>query len=790
MKFSFSWVKPSCSVGLDGAPAQQIRLQPDHVGDGDLAVAVQVRRLKGSAGEGVFAQQMGLQPDHIGDGDPAVAAEVAGDHGGQGLEGLAVPGIGDGHAGAHKALALDRQGDVVAGGQARQQLPGGGAHGDGPQIAVCDAVGPGGDLLGIALHRLGLKLGGEGDVAGDGHAAGVALPAGEGVGILAIGGADRGSGGLGDGLPGGQLPLGIHRAVIVQELIGILPLIVGIEGDVAGPGGAVGGDLLAALRLGEPAHKGAALLHRGGQGAVFLTGGDQAGALGAGAAAGVEGHHIGAVGDIEPGFQAIVVPGGVFCRDDQGIASHSQPGEGHGVIQPGQVIALGIGGGGGGGDGVGAVGAEDGHRHLPDVIGVAQGAPEGEARLPHRQGGVHRGIGRAVQGPAGPGQGQLPLQGGFRQHQAAAGGVGGNGQIAARAPVLQGEAAVIHGGLPQLALVRGGFGQGDAVFTGGEPQAVFLAGDGIVAAGVIVQAELLIFAAGDGVQGQARGAGGGRQAAVGGGAQLIHALAHRGVLEAVVRQHHLGLGGLIDPQAGVYAQLHVAGVAVVILQHLAGDAVFVGGGAGHHAPGVGLRLPHGAAFVVNGLDELGLRLIGKAAQSVEGPHNNAGSAAPAVAAGKAGGRAHAVLHGTGPEHVAQGDAVVIHVKAGNSGLNGPDDGVIVAAADIVALHPHKTVAVLVGQGPPGGVEAGAIAPVGLIGSGQPVADGAVICIGGGLTPPEEGPGNVAAAGELIRAVGLAACIARAGGNDPRAAGLEPLAQGPQQLLLLVVGGGG
>ena len=54
-------------------------------------------------------------------------------------------------------------------------------------------------------------------------------------------------------------------------------------------------------------------------------------------------------------------------------------------------------------------------------------------------------------------------------------------------------------------------GQGDAVFTGGEPQAVFLAGDGIVAAGVIVQAELLIFAAGDSVQGQARGAGGGRQ---------------------------------------------------------------------------------------------------------------------------------------------------------------------------------------------------------------------------------------------------------------------------------------
>ena len=100
---------------MDGAPAQQIRLQPDHVGDGDLAVAVQVRRLKGSAGEGVFAQQMGLQPDHIGDGDPAVAAEVAGDHGGQGLEGLAVPGIGDGHAGAHGALKYASEAYKTAG---------------------------------------------------------------------------------------------------------------------------------------------------------------------------------------------------------------------------------------------------------------------------------------------------------------------------------------------------------------------------------------------------------------------------------------------------------------------------------------------------------------------------------------------------------------------------------------------------------------------------------------------------------------------------------------------------
>ena len=149
-----------------------------------------------------------------------------------------------------------------------------------------------------------------------------------------------------------------------------------------------------------------------------------------------------------------------------------------------------------------------------------------------------------------------------------------------------------------------------------------------------------------------------------------------------------------------------------------------------------------------------------------------------------------MLHGTGPEHVAQGDAVVIHVKAGNSGLNGPDDGVIVAAADIVPLHPQKAVAVLVGQGPPGGVEIGAVAPVGVIGGREPVADGAVVCIRGGLAPPEKGPGDVAAAGELIRTVGLAAGVAGAGGNDPRAAGFKALAQCAQQLLLLVIGGGG
>ena len=178
------------------------------------------------------------------------------------------------------------------------------------------------------------------------------------------------------------------------------------------------------------------------------------------------------------------------------------------------------------------------------------------------------------------------MQGGFRQHQAAAGGVGGHGQIAARAPVLQGEAAVVYGGLPQLTVIRGGFGQSNAVFPGGQPQAVFLAGDGIVPAGMIIQAELLVFAAAHGVQGQARGARGGGQITVGRGAQLIHALPHRGILEAVIRQHDLGLGGLVDPQAGVYAQLHVAGVAVVILQHLAGDAVLVGGGAGHNAVGV------------------------------------------------------------------------------------------------------------------------------------------------------------------------------------------------------------
>ena len=82
MRYSFAWRGPSYSVGLYGTPAQQVRLKPDHIGDGDLTVAVEVRRLKGRAGQGCLAQQVSLEPDHIGNGDPAVAAEVAGDHGG------------------------------------------------------------------------------------------------------------------------------------------------------------------------------------------------------------------------------------------------------------------------------------------------------------------------------------------------------------------------------------------------------------------------------------------------------------------------------------------------------------------------------------------------------------------------------------------------------------------------------------------------------------------------------------------------------------------------------------
>ena len=49
MRYSFAWRGPSYSVGLYGTPAQQVRLKPDHIGDGDLTVAVEVRRLKGRA---------------------------------------------------------------------------------------------------------------------------------------------------------------------------------------------------------------------------------------------------------------------------------------------------------------------------------------------------------------------------------------------------------------------------------------------------------------------------------------------------------------------------------------------------------------------------------------------------------------------------------------------------------------------------------------------------------------------------------------------------------------------
>ena len=65
---TFKRSKPDPAVYL--YTAEQMGLQPDHIGDGDLTVAVEVRRLKGRAGQGRLAQQVSLEPDHIGNGDP------------------------------------------------------------------------------------------------------------------------------------------------------------------------------------------------------------------------------------------------------------------------------------------------------------------------------------------------------------------------------------------------------------------------------------------------------------------------------------------------------------------------------------------------------------------------------------------------------------------------------------------------------------------------------------------------------------------------------------------------
>lgn len=107
------------------------------------------------------------------------------------------------------------------------------------------------------------------------------------------------------------------------------------------------------------------------------------------------------------------------------------------------------------------------------------------------------------------------------------------------------------------------------------------------------------------------------------GRQAVGTVGQRGVGVGV--EHYQRVRRLVDVQAAVHAELHVAGVGAEISHGLAGYAVFAGGVAGH-ALGLG-GLVQTAALGVDGLDQLGLALVLEAAQRVEGTEDDAGGAA-------------------------------------------------------------------------------------------------------------------------------------------------------------------
>ncbi len=197
----------------------------------------------------------------------------------------------------------------------------------------------------------------------------------------------------------------------------------------------------------------------------------------------------------------------------------------------------------------------------------------------------------------------------------------------------------------------------------------------------------------------------------------------------------------------------------------------LGGGQGLHIAllvhAVGIQT---AALGVDGGDKLRLALVLKAAQSVEGPVDDAGGAALAVAAVGAGGHAHAVVDAAAPEHVLQGDGVVVDVKAGEQALHIGNELCVLGAAPELRLRLAElggvfTVADRLPRVFEVGTETGIIFTLGVIGVGviQCIAETAVHGIVGLLQPVHKGRHR--ALHEHIQSVGGAAAVLIHGGDQ-------------------------
>ena len=246
--------------------------------------------------------------------------------------------------------------------------------------------------------------------------------------------------------------------------------------------------------------------------------------------------------------------------------------------------------------------------------------------------------------------------------------------------------------------------------------------------------------------------------------QQVFALGHGGVGVAVA--HDQRVRRLVDVEAAVDGGLHAAGVGVEVGHGAVLDAV-LGGRQVLHIGVFGLEL---AALGVDGLDQLGLALHFEAAQPVgEGAVDDAGSAAHAIGAVRAGDDARAVVDAAAPEHVLQGDGVVVDVKAGEQGGDVVDqDGVAVGLPEVglglgelgAVVGRHRLPGVAEVAAEAGVVFALAVESVGVI---QDVAHGAVgRAVGLGPQPVHEvGHGLFH---EHIDAVGRAAAVTLDGGD--------------------------
>ena len=333
--------------------------------------------------------------------------------------------------------------------------------------------------------------------------------------------------------------------------------------------------------------------------------------------------------------------------------------------------------------------------------------------------------------------------------------------------------------LPHLCSGSGGGRQLHCAAFGTEPQrlAAYFYAKGIETAGIVCRTENLTAALGAlGVERHGAVGTVQRQILVGIVQQTIVAVGHGRFIIAVIHQHHQRVGRLVHRQTPVNAHLHITGAAVEIAQDQPGRAILIGGIAGHGGACLAVFLPQtvsryqAAALGINGLDQLGLRLVGKAAQCGKRPLDQRT------------GVGRAVLHGTAPEYVFQRHGIIVDIKGGHRRFHPVHHILVDSGLGVLVLGAGKGSAINLCHVFPRTVEICAVA-VGdiVIGTVQRHAD---VMIGAAvsevvLAPFSKGMGRTGLAGEHVHAVGLSACVAGHSGDHAGAAGVTGLIKAAQ-----------